>query len=109
MFNALLKGSEGNELAELYDMQNAGAIAFGDYKKALQNANLQKIAPINSLKITHRNQDLGGDLLSGLADWSGTGAWSLNLNSEQTIEELQLFLSDFSLFLCENCLAPYIL
>jgi dihydroorotase len=41
---ALTKGSEGNELAELYDMQNAGAIAFGDYKKALQNANLQKIA-----------------------------------------------------------------
>ncbi|WP_445720024.1 dihydroorotase [Flavobacterium sp.] len=41
---ALTKGSEGTDLAELYDMKNAGAIAFGDYKKALQNANLQKIA-----------------------------------------------------------------
>lgn len=41
---ALTKGSEGNDLAELFDMKNAGAIAFGDYKKALQNANLQKIA-----------------------------------------------------------------
>ena len=41
---ALTKGSEGADLAELFDMKNAGAIAFGDYKKALQNANLQKIA-----------------------------------------------------------------
>ncbi|MEZ4854518.1 dihydroorotase family protein [Flavobacterium sp.] len=41
---ALTKNSEGNDLAELFDMKNAGAIAFGDYKKALQNANLQKIA-----------------------------------------------------------------
>ena len=40
---ALTKGSEGIDLAELFDMKNAGAIAFGDYKKALQNANLQKI------------------------------------------------------------------
>ena len=41
---ALTKGSDGTDLAELFDMKNAGAIAFGDYKKALQNANLQKIA-----------------------------------------------------------------
>lgn len=41
---ALTKGSEGTDLAELFDMKNAGAIGFGDYKKALQNANLQKIA-----------------------------------------------------------------
>ena len=41
---ALTKGSEGTDLAELFDMKNARAIAFGDYKKALQNANLQKIA-----------------------------------------------------------------
>lgn len=41
---ALTRGSEGVDLAELFDMKNAGAIGFGDYKKALQNANLQKIA-----------------------------------------------------------------
>ncbi|MQP25811.1 dihydroorotase [Flavobacterium sp. LMO8] len=41
---ALTKGCEGTDLAELFDMKNAGSIAFGDYKKALQNANLQKIA-----------------------------------------------------------------
>jgi len=30
-------------LAELYDMQNSGAIAFGDYNKSIDNANLMKI------------------------------------------------------------------
>lgn len=40
---ALTKNNEGNDLAELYDMKNAGAIAFGDYGKSLSNANLLKI------------------------------------------------------------------
>jgi len=40
---ALTKNSEGLDLAELYDMKNAGAIAFGDYTKSLSNANLLKI------------------------------------------------------------------
>ncbi|MCO6175941.1 dihydroorotase [Flavobacterium sp. NRK F10] len=41
---SLTINSEGTDLAELYDMKNAGAIAFGDYQKAIQNANVQKIA-----------------------------------------------------------------
>ncbi|WGK93684.1 MULTISPECIES: dihydroorotase [Flavobacterium] len=41
---ALTKGSEGNDMAELFDMKNAGAIAFGDYNRSLDNANLLKIA-----------------------------------------------------------------
>ena len=40
---ALTKGSEGIDLAELFDMKNAGAIAFGDYGKNVANANLLKI------------------------------------------------------------------
>ena len=40
---ALTKGSEGKDMAELFDMKNAGAIAFGDYGKSLSNANLMKI------------------------------------------------------------------
>jgi dihydroorotase len=40
---ALTKNSEGTDLAELFDMKNAGAIAFGDYNKNLPNANLLKI------------------------------------------------------------------
>ena len=41
---ALTKNSAGHELAELIDMKNAGAIAFGDYNKNIENANLLKIA-----------------------------------------------------------------
>lgn len=41
---ALTKNSEGDDLAELFDMKNAGAIAFGDYNKAIEKANIQKIA-----------------------------------------------------------------
>ena len=41
---ALTKGSEGKDMAELFDMKNAGAVAFGDYNKSQANANLLKIA-----------------------------------------------------------------
>jgi len=41
---ALTKGSEGKDMAELYDMKNSRAVAFGDYTKSLDNANLLKIA-----------------------------------------------------------------
>jgi len=41
---ALTKGSEGKDMAELYDMKNAGAVAFGDYNKSLSDANILKIA-----------------------------------------------------------------
>ncbi len=41
---ALTNGSEGKDLAELYDMHQAGAIAFGDYKKAISHPNLLKLA-----------------------------------------------------------------
>lgn len=41
---ALTINSEGTDLAELFDMKNAGAVAFGDYKKPINNANVLKIA-----------------------------------------------------------------
>ena len=41
---ALTKGSEGKDMTDLFDMKNAGAVAFGDYNKSLDNANLLKIA-----------------------------------------------------------------
>nr|WP_294935554.1 dihydroorotase [uncultured Flavobacterium sp.] len=40
---AFTKNSEGTDLAEMFDMKNAGAIAFGDYNKNAENANLLKI------------------------------------------------------------------
>lgn len=40
---ALTNNCEGTDLAELFDMKNAGAVAFGDYGQSLANANLLKI------------------------------------------------------------------
>ena len=41
---ALTAGSKGKDLAELYDMRTAGAVAFYDYKQPVSNPNLMKIA-----------------------------------------------------------------
>lgn len=41
---ALTKNSECKDMTELFDMKNAGAVAFGDYNKSIENANLLKIA-----------------------------------------------------------------
>lgn len=41
---ALTVGSKGIDLAELYDMQNEGAVSFYDYKHPIENPNLLKIA-----------------------------------------------------------------
>ncbi len=41
---ALTKDSNGEDLAELYDMKSAGAVAFYDYKKSIANPNLMKLA-----------------------------------------------------------------
>src|SRR5690554_1364934 len=40
----LTRGLKGEDLAELYDMQQAGAIAFYDYKRSVRHPNLLKIA-----------------------------------------------------------------
>jgi dihydroorotase len=41
---ALTQQSKGIEMSEMYDMQQSGAIAFGDHKKPIENDNLLKIA-----------------------------------------------------------------
>ena len=41
---ALTVSSKGEDLAELFDMNTAGAVAFYDYKKPISNPNLMKIA-----------------------------------------------------------------
>lgn len=58
---ALTKDSYGKDMAELFDMKNAGAIAFGDYNRSLSNANLLKIA----LQYT---QDLDGLVIAFAQD-----------------------------------------
>ena len=68
---ALTKNSEGKELAELFDMKNAGAIAFGDYNMSLDNANLLKI----SLQYT---QDFNGLIIAFCQDSSIKGKGLVN-------------------------------
>lgn len=41
---ALTEKSEGVQMAELFDMHKNGAVAFGDYKSSIRDANLLKIA-----------------------------------------------------------------
>lgn len=41
---ALTKNSEGEDLAELFDMKSAGAVAYSDYQKPIGNPNLMKLA-----------------------------------------------------------------
>ncbi len=45
---ALTQGSKGIDMAELFDMKQSGAIAFGDYNKAIENDNLMKVALLYS-------------------------------------------------------------
>lgn len=40
--------SKGADLAEMYDMQKAGAVGFYDYKKPIENSNLLKVALLYS-------------------------------------------------------------
>lgn len=59
---AMTKGSEGKDLAEMLDMKNAGAVAFGDYNKNISNANLMKIGmqyvqDFNGLLIAFSQED----------------------------------------------------
>lgn len=41
---SLTQNSEGIDMSEMYDMKNAGALAFGDYNKPIANDNLMKVA-----------------------------------------------------------------
>src|SRR5690606_40915063 len=41
---ALTKDGKGEDLAELFDMKNAGAVAFFDYQKPISNQNMMKLA-----------------------------------------------------------------
>lgn len=73
---AFSKNQEGIDLAEMYDMQHAGAIAFGDYKKSITNANLLKIG----LQYT---QDFNGTVIAFCSEPTikGKGVVHEGLNS----------------------------
>ena len=68
---ALTIKAEGNDLAELYDMTNAGAVGFYDFKCPLENANLLKIA-------LQYAQNFGGLAYSYPTDGNITGKGNVN-------------------------------
>ncbi|MEL4454507.1 dihydroorotase [Lutimonas vermicola] len=72
----LTQGAQGKEMAELYDMKNSGAIAFGDYNRSVENANLLKIALLYA-------QNFDGVVLSFPQD-AGIGTHGFVNESENT-------------------------
>ncbi len=100
---SLTKASKGEEIAELFDMQNAGAIAFSDYKKSIGNANLMKIALLyaqnfNAMVMSYPQDDSITN--NGIAN-EGEVSTKLGLKGNPTLaEELQiardLFLLEYT-------------
>lgn len=73
----LTKGAESKDIAELFDMQNSGAIAFGDYNIPVTNANLLKIGLLYA-------QNFDGLLLSFPQDNSIAGKGLVNEEKNST-------------------------
>lgn len=75
---ALTTNSEGRKLAEIYDMSQAGAVAFGDYKIPTENPNLLKIA-------LQYAQNFGGLIISYPQENKIAGAAQVNENINSTM------------------------
>lgn len=75
---ALTRKSNGTEMAELFDMQQAGAVAFGDYQKAVTNPNMMKLA----LQYT---QNFDGLVLSFPQENKIAGNGQVNENENSTL------------------------
>ena len=100
---ALTQGSKGVEMAELYDMQQSGALAFGDYKRPIENDKLMKISLLyaqnfNGLIVSFpKNKAIAGE---GIAH-EGINSTRLGLKGIPALaEELQiardLFLLEYT-------------
>ena len=100
---ALTKQCNGKDMAELYDMQQSGAIAFGDYNKPVSNDNLMKISLLyaqnfNGLILSFpKNKAIAAE---GLAN-EGENSTKLGLNGIPALaEHLQisrdLFLLEYT-------------
>ncbi len=89
----LTQQAKGVELAELFDMLNSGAVAFGDYNSSISNANLMKLALLyaqnfNGLVLSFPQNDSLAN--KGYAN-EGENSTKLGLKGNPTIaEELQI-------------------
>lgn len=100
---ALTQQSRGSDMAELYDMQQSGAIAFSDYKRPIENDNLLKICLLyaqnfDALVLSFpKNKKIAGE---GVAN-EGNNSTKLGLKGIPALaEEIQivrdLFLLEYS-------------
>ena len=100
---ALTKSSKGIEMAEMFDMQQAGAIAFSDYNTSTTNDNLLKVALLyaqnfNGLIFSFpKNNSISGE---GVAN-EGVNSTKLGLKGNPALaEHLQitrdLFLLEYT-------------
>ncbi|WP_158838080.1 dihydroorotase [Polaribacter sp. L3A8] len=86
---ALTQNSEGIDMAELYDMQQSGAIAFADYNQPVANDNLMKIALLyaqnfNGLVFSFpKNNSIAGE---GIAN-EGINSTKLGLKGSPALAE----------------------
>lgn len=98
---ALTRKSEGIDMAELYDMQQAGAIAFADYNRPITNDNLMKVALLyaqnfNGLVLSFpKNNAISGE---GIAN-EGVNSTKLGLKGIPALAEHMQITRD--LFLLE--------
>lgn len=89
----LSQHAKGTDLAELYDMSNSGAIAFGDYNKPVANANLLKLALLytqdfNGLCMSFPQND---SLTNHAALNEGINSTKIGLNGNPNLaEEIQV-------------------
>jgi dihydroorotase len=99
----LTQKAEGKELSEMYDMQKSGAIAFGDYTKAVDNANLMKIALLyaqnfNALVLSFPQDTSIGHLgyVNEIENTTRLGLKSLPNLSEELQISRDLFLLEYT-------------
>lgn len=90
---ALTENREGNQITEMYDMQQSGAIAFSDDKRSIANANLMKIAMLYTKNFDGLIMSFSSEEKIALKGQINEGVTStkLGLNGIPAIaEELQL-------------------
>jgi len=90
---------KGKDLAELYDMSNAGAIAFSDGKKAIQSSGLMKrsleyVKGIDGLIINHPDDE---ELAEGGQIHEGSVSTSLGMKGLSTMAEEMMLKRDLDL------------
>ncbi len=94
---------EGKDLSEMYDMQQAGAVAFSDDKKAIENAGLLMRALLyaqnfDGLIITHCDEksiSLDGKMNEGITS-TKLGLKGIPALAEEVMVNRNIFLADYT-------------